>query len=472
MGKSVDIKIQKRIALIVGNSEYDDSDHCPPLSFCKDDATSMASALKKCGFETIICKNATKSTLIDSLSAFAQKLSFYDVALVYYSGHGLELGNRNYILPVDIIIPEVRNIDAFKTKFANNAIDIQSNVLSLFNKRQNKINFLILDACRIDIGDHLGKSADLEEERFSSTDQHAGTAIVFATGFRHRSFENAHGKHGAFTGELLKLLMEPGLSYRDLFASAAQNTVELQEKYPNEFPGLQQPQISDMIYGKFQFMPHGKSESVLISKDVAPTLARQSYNLHNNEMEFIDPVVICKKSWMKSNLKVTRYQDGNPIPHANNQDEWEQYNEMKMGCWCYPEFNEKNGEKYGLLYNKFSITSNRILIPNGWHLPSHLELSTINTSLNSGAAGKELKSRVGWMDRNNGDNGNGSNGSGWNGLPGGGHMGKSFYKTGYAGTWWLTESYALELYNTDDLMHVISRSSNDQLGCFIRLIKN
>jgi len=124
-------------------------------------------------------------------------------------------------------------------------------------------------------------------------------------------------------------------------------------------------------------------------------------------------VKIGKQTWMSKNLDVSTFRNGEQIPQAKDIEQWKYAGTNKIPAWCYYEFNESNGKKYGKLYNWYCIKDARGLAPKGYHIPSDAEW-TILTDFLGGSAGKKMKSKDGWED-----NGNGDNISRFNGLPGG-----------------------------------------------------
>ena len=168
-------------------------------------------------------------------------------------------------------------------------------------------------------------------------------------------------------------------------------------------------------------------------------------------------VKIGKQIWMTKNLDVSTYRNGEQIPQAKDAAQWKYAAENKISAWCYYEFNESNGKKYGKLYNWFAVSDSRGLAPNGYHIPSDAEWTILTDFLGgSDIAGKKMKSKDGWKLYEEGGkkkscpdcadwtdeyknkvpchsckdsryvktpivtlSGNGDNSSGFNGLPGG-----------------------------------------------------
>lgn len=146
-------------------------------------------------------------------------------------------------------------------------------------------------------------------------------------------------------------------------------------------------------------------------------------------------LVIENKIWMASNLNVTHYRNGDPIPEAKSGAEWDRLSDNRNGCWCYYDFNSSNGKKYGKLYNWFAVNDARGLAPKGWHVPKDVEWLVFTKFPGNGERpGVLMKSQSGWG--NNCDNCGGSNKTGFNGLPGGSREVGSFYGMGIIGYWW------------------------------------
>ena len=138
--------------------------------------------------------------------------------------------------------------------------------------------------------------------------------------------------------------------------------------------------------------------------------------------------------WMAENLTVSHFRNGDVIAQAESKEEWVQASSEGNPAWCYYDNNPENGNKYGRLYNWFALMDPRGLAPEGWHIPSDNEWTTL-TDYNIGEnAGFKMKSTSGWNS-----NGNGDNTSLFNALPGGGRTATGdFAALGTDGLWWST----------------------------------
>jgi uncharacterized protein (TIGR02145 family) len=149
-------------------------------------------------------------------------------------------------------------------------------------------------------------------------------------------------------------------------------------------------------------------------------------------------VTIGTQVWMTKNLDVSTFRNGDPIPEAKTNSEWEAAGENQQPAWCYYKNDPANGAKYGKLYNWYAVNDPRGLAPVRYHIPTDAEWTQLSEYLGGeDVAGKKMKSTSGWNE-----NGNGTNESGFNGLPGGcrSNLG-NFELIGEHGYWWSSSEY-------------------------------
>lgn len=100
-------------------------------------------------------------------------------------------------------------------------------------------------------------------------------------------------------------------------------------------------------------------------------------------------IKIGTQTWMKRNLDVSHYRNGDPIPQVKDPTQWDN---IKTGAWCYYNNDPTNGEIYGKLYNWYAVNDSRGLAPEGWHIPSDAEWTRLTSYLGgTNVAGDELK---------------------------------------------------------------------------------
>jgi uncharacterized protein (TIGR02145 family) len=154
-------------------------------------------------------------------------------------------------------------------------------------------------------------------------------------------------------------------------------------------------------------------------------------------------VTIGKQVWMTENLNVDKFRNGDPIPEAKTDEEWEKAGINGQPVWCYYNNDRTNGVEYGKLYNWYAVNDPRGLAPEGLHVPSDEEWTTLDDFLGEGDVSTKMKSTSGWTD-NEGESGNGTNESGFSGLPGGGRYSDgTFSLIGMNGVWWSSSEDAV-----------------------------
>src|SRR5262249_31189659 len=96
---SLDARADKRVALVVGNSQYQSVARLPNPS---KDADAVAQLLKNAGFEVVsLQQDVGNLDFKRAIRRFEELATDSDIALVYYAGHGIEIGGVNYMIPVD-----------------------------------------------------------------------------------------------------------------------------------------------------------------------------------------------------------------------------------------------------------------------------------------------------------------------------------------------------------------------------------
>jgi uncharacterized protein (TIGR02145 family) len=176
---------------------------------------------------------------------------------------------------------------------------------------------------------------------------------------------------------------------------------------------------------------------------------------------------------MTKNLDVSTFRNGDLIPQAITDEEWENAGKNKQPAWCYYNNDPSNGAKYGKLYNWYAVADSRGLCPTGWHVPTDAEWTILTVYLGGKEeANAKMKSKVGWFKEING-----TNSSGFSGLPGGF---RAFYGTflyvGASGDWWsstengTSDAWSRDLYYANGFVYRVS--DDKTLGFSIRCLKD
>jgi uncharacterized protein (TIGR02145 family) len=185
------------------------------------------------------------------------------------------------------------------------------------------------------------------------------------------------------------------------------------------------------------------------------------------------PVIkIGNQVWMAENLKVTKYQNGDPVTLVTSKSDWANLN--TEGYCIYN--NADSSGAYGMLYNWNAVTDERNIAPKGWHVPDSAEFQTLVDYLGGKSiAGGEMKETgfKHWTTPNMGA----TNTSGYNAIPGGiRDLNGNFQYIGLSANFWCSDEYSpgrpnfLYLINTD--AKAVCSNYNGRAGLSVRCIKD
>ncbi len=145
-------------------------------------------------------------------------------------------------------------------------------------------------------------------------------------------------------------------------------------------------------------------------------------------------VTICCQSWMIKNLDVTTYRNGDPIPKVTSNSAWAT---LTTGAYCYYNNDSTTySATYGKLYNWYAVNDPRGLAPEGWHIPTDFEWTTLGNCLGGDTIAGGLMKEIGTTHFESPNEG-ATNLCGFTGLPGGLRSDNGpFGAVGYDGLWW------------------------------------
>ncbi|MGA1330289.1 MAG: fibrobacter succinogenes major paralogous domain-containing protein, partial [Bacteroidia bacterium] len=149
---------------------------------------------------------------------------------------------------------------------------------------------------------------------------------------------------------------------------------------------------------------------------------------------------IGRQVWMRENLRVDTFRNGDPIKHAQSPEAWAEALRREEPAWCFYDNDPDNDWYYGRIYNYYAVMDKRCLCPNGWYIPSDGEWTELEKFLGGPrVAGGSLKSTLmkpadgGWESPNEkavDDVGFGARPGGLRAKDG------TFYNAGLTGMWW------------------------------------
>lgn len=187
---------EKRVALIFGNSNYSGAAHLGtnPVNDAKDIALTM----KSLGFEVVIKTDANLTTMNNAIREFGRQNRDADVALFYFAGHGMQVEQTNYLLPVGVNIRDKNDVN-----FECISVNTVQKIMETSNA--DRLNLIVLDACRNNPFRSWQRGGD---SGLADMTPPSGTLIAFATS-PGSTASNGSGRNGLYTGELIKQLKKP-----------------------------------------------------------------------------------------------------------------------------------------------------------------------------------------------------------------------------------------------------------------------
>lgn len=217
----------KRVALVVGNSSYQNA---PLLPNPANDAAAITATLKSAGFDVVDSRlNLAATDMRRALREFADQARDADIALVYYAGHGIEIDGTNYLIPTDARLE--RDTDIYDEAFSLDRV-----LLAIEPARQLRV--VIVDACRNNpFADSMKRtvaSRSISRGLARVEPTVSNTLIAFAAKAGLTALDG-NSKNSPYASALVKYIAKPGLDLRRAFGfvrdDVLQATGNRQEPY-------------------------------------------------------------------------------------------------------------------------------------------------------------------------------------------------------------------------------------------------
>ncbi len=221
---------EKRYALIIGNKSY----KVGPLQNSANDANDLAALIATKNFAVTKIIDGTKLEIRNAIRDFAAKIAQGGIGLFYYSGHGVQLEGENYLVPIDA------NYE-YKEEVPEDCISVSS-ILRFMETSNNRMNIIILDACRNTPFKTFSRSG---EKGMARVEAPSGSIVAYSTA-PGKTASDGTGRNGLYTSKLLKYLNVPGMKIEEVFK---QVRVEVTKESNN----TQSPWESNSLMGDFYF---------------------------------------------------------------------------------------------------------------------------------------------------------------------------------------------------------------------------
>jgi caspase domain-containing protein/uncharacterized protein DUF6719 len=197
-----------RVALVIGNGAYQAAVQLPNPA---NDAADIAETLHRIGFEVIEGRDLGKNAMENKIREFGRKLDKANLAIFFYAGHGLQVGGRNYLVPIDAKLERPGDLN-FET--------IELSLVLAQMETEKRVNLVFLDACRDNpLTRSLARGPAARSiaigQGLASVQSAIGTMISYSTQPDNVALDG-DGRNSPFAGALLRHIATPGLEISSL----------------------------------------------------------------------------------------------------------------------------------------------------------------------------------------------------------------------------------------------------------------
>jgi uncharacterized caspase-like protein len=250
------------LALVIGNGAYE---NVVPLKNPVNDAADMCAALERVGFKTLCFTNVRDRAEFDAhIKEYVGQLGPNSVGVFYYSGHGVQAGNTNYLIPTQV---QIKSAAENPTRSLYDVDDL----FDRLGKKKTKFQLVILDACRADLFSPPPRQASrvpagavasrsilvraLEDVAGASNglqpikDAPPGTMVLYATASKDVAFDG-EGRNGPLTKHVLQHVGTRGIYVEEFFKRVTRG---VEQETLQKFRKRQTPFIYGSFSGRFCF---------------------------------------------------------------------------------------------------------------------------------------------------------------------------------------------------------------------------
>ncbi|WP_159091653.1 caspase family protein [Aminobacter sp. MSH1] len=241
----------RRAALVIGNTAYE---HLAKLPNATNDADRIRDVLERANFEVTLGKDLDKKGLEETILGFLRTLNDGDVALFYYSGHAVQVGGHNFMLPVDATLATSYDLEV-------QAYNMSS--LLEYMRETSSLQIAILDACRdnpfANNSYYVGQAKVAVEGKkgLASVAPQDGTLIVYSTAPDRVALDGNDGL-SPFTGTFAEYALKPNVEVRKLLSDIRAEVIKRTD-------GHQTPWDASSLTSSFFFVTR---QNLLIIEDM------------------------------------------------------------------------------------------------------------------------------------------------------------------------------------------------------------
>lgn len=227
-----------RRALVIGNDSYQ---HVSKLLNAREDAQAMANSLREMGFQVQLELDLRERNMKAALRQFKSRVEGGDEVVIFFAGHGVQIGGTNYLLPVDISGENEEQI-------RDESIQLQR-ILDDMTEKRAKLTLAMLDACRDN--PFKGSGRAIGGRGLAPTSAATGQMVIFSAGTGQQALDKLgphdKEKNGLFTRVFLKEMQKPGISIDRVLRNVRSEVVNLAKTVGHD----QVPAIYDQVVGEY-----------------------------------------------------------------------------------------------------------------------------------------------------------------------------------------------------------------------------
>ncbi len=231
-----------RKALVIGNDSYK---VVTKLENAREDARLMAKSLTNVGYQVTLKLDLTEKEMKAALRSFKNQVDAGDEVAIFYAGHGVQLANSNYLIPIDVAGQDVDQIK-------DEGIALQR-LLDDMTDKKVKFTLAMIDACRDNPFKNNGRAIGGGLRGLAPTTAATGQMVVFSAGSGQQALDKLGpsdpDKNGLFTRIFAKEMQKPNVTIDRVVRSVRTEVVKLARSVGHD----QVPAIYDQVVGEFYF---------------------------------------------------------------------------------------------------------------------------------------------------------------------------------------------------------------------------
>jgi hypothetical protein len=231
-----------RKALVMGNDSYK---AVTKLENAREDARLMAKSLTNVGYQVTLKLDLTEKEMKAALRGFKNQVDAGDEVAIFYAGHGVQLANSNYLIPIDVAGQD-------EDQIKDEGIALQR-LLDDMTDKKVKFTLAMIDACRDNPFKNNGRAIGGGLRGLAPTTAATGQMVVFSAGSGQQALDRLGpgdpDKNGLFTRIFAKEMQKPNVSIDRVVRTVRTEVVKLARSVGHD----QVPAIYDQVVGEFYF---------------------------------------------------------------------------------------------------------------------------------------------------------------------------------------------------------------------------